>query len=78
MTEYFTTVDALSSMKATDLAAEKGRAHAQDDYPKLQATGDVEHHDISEMSREEQEAYGEAWGREIARLQQKAADRKWN
>ena len=66
------------SMKAVDLAADKGIADAQEDFARIQAGGKVLQIDTTEETQEEEDAYNKGWQNEMDRLQQSAADRKLN
>ena len=66
------------SMKAVDLAADKGIVDAQDDFARIQAGGKVLQTDATEGSQEEEIAYAKAYHDEMDRLKQNVADRKLN
>ena len=66
------------SMKAADLAAERGIADAQEDFARIQAGGKVLQIDTTEETQEEEDAYNKGWQNEMDRLKQAAADRKLN
>jgi hypothetical protein len=73
MTEYFTTVDALSPLKD---AENKGIVDAQDDFARIQAGGKVLQTDETEETQEEEIAYAKAYHKTMDRLKQNVADRK--